>query len=1099
MNDIQQGPSFPTSPAPTNGMLWCLTSGSAPYIIYRYNTTGAKWESTIYTSLAAMDSTASGQLSTAYNGINDLGNDSIITRFERSLIRGYINDITGLWLNPADAMPSIATIDASSIGSLASLRKGARDIGVSTGAGTNYANAGTNYTSLVTYLSGMSPKPWDTTATGNITIVRNTWNSTWKAFYDSFNLLQVDVQDRQKAYADTASGNAQSGAIAAVQNAVAHATVNIANPVTINAPVATIGLPEFQGYHTDSWYVNGKNLALKSNTGWSSTAYNVMQGTLSENWVDGGEYTITIKGTINSGQQFGLWRDTGSALAGYFTYDSAADLHRLHITSLPTTPQTGKNTFSVYNTPSTTATNATIQWIKIERGSTFSVFTPAPEEMWAVNGNRIQPILDPIFSTGTDLTMNVALYGDGTNNDSVSWDANGNLIKQKLWSDISLDSRLNWSMVSSATGYKQVKATGFASTVTNSTVQAVKFDGSYLTAVAGTFTAANQVSLQNTDNALYLTVAGTDSGWGDSYSSTAADIGAFFLGWKLCNGTYNTAYNAKREVDTLTVTAAATTAGNVTVSLNGTTYTIAVAAGDSTTSVAAKIKAATYTGYTASVSGAVVTFTATQDVLTAPTFSAGSTGVAANMVRTTIGDVKTWYPFSDTNLNRATNTANGAPTTVSPSIAETKINPYQVVYRLGTPFQETGFTFDGILALIQGNNTVSISYPTLYTPAITTGTIKYATNLATATQDLTYVIPTTMTRLVNAERKTTDDSLINVVTQSVTYQTALQTKANSADLSNYADKGTVNTLSNTVSGLDTSVNGTNGINSRLSTFATTSYVDQKATGIVESFHTSGGMNLLLNSVGYSIQNDGTIDFWTQYTAYKVKTQQNSDLQTLGFGSGFYFPADGQNKGITQTVSVVKGQPMTLSWYLNKTKSGGDSTYRFFIQILEKVNNVWTVMQQIADNSGTTTNGVYDPKYMTYTPQSTSVQLAFISYANCEAYLTGIMFSIGTVPIQWTLATGESYNTNVSMNINGVRISQFDVNKNETGYTQITPQEFAGYAATNNSGTFEKVFYLNGDETVTKKITATNSMTMGNIKILPISSAANTGWAFVQNN
>jgi phage tail sheath gpL-like len=64
-----------------------------------------------------------------------------------------------------------------------------------------------------------------------------------------------------------------------------------------------------------------------------------------------------------------------------------------------------------------------------------------------------------------------------------------------------------------------------------------------------------------------------------------------------------------KEVDTLTVTAAAGTAGNVTITLNGVAVNIAVAAADATTTVATKIAAGTYTGWTASAAGAVVTFT----------------------------------------------------------------------------------------------------------------------------------------------------------------------------------------------------------------------------------------------------------------------------------------------------------------------------------------------------------------------------------------------------------------------------------------------------------------------------------------------------------
>jgi hypothetical protein len=1028
-------------------------------------------------------------------------------------------------------MPTLATIDSSGIGSLYAMRKAARDIGADTTPGTNYTNVGTNYTTLANYLNSLSPKPWDTSLsdTGSTPVTPATWNADWKAYNDSFNLLQIDVQDRQKSYADTAASNAQSGAIAAVQNAAAHQTTAIASPsFTINAPVATIGLPEYQGAHMDSWTWNGRNLMLNTGLANGIAHFSLNTGiTLDTTMTDGtaNSFKYVISGLTADG-----WRaanpDHYAASAGTI-YSASADVYipagatfdygkptleiqffdssgtRLSAVTVSTgyadltkTNQWQRVYIPNVTAPTNTATANARVWIqrngscwvaklKLETGATAHTWSAAPEDGWGYQQQRIQPIVDPTFTTGTSLTMNVRLYGDGTNNDNVFWDANGNMVKNQMWSDVLLDNSYTWAYVSSATGYKQVKATAFADSVTNNSVIAVKSNFSYLSTVSS-LTAADQVSLSSSDNTLYLTIGSSDSGWGDSYTPTAADIGAYFLGWKQCNGTYNTPYNAKREVDTLTVSAAATAAGNVTVTLNNTDYDVAVNSGDSTSSIATKIAAATYTGYTASASGSTVTFTATQDVLTAPAFSAGSTGCSGSISVTTAGDVQTWYPLGDTNLNRASNHANGTPAAAAPTITENTINYYQVVYRLGTAVQISGFTFDGILALIQGNNTITISYPD-YTDTIATGTIKYATNLATSTQDLSYVIPTAMKRITDVESKTTSDAIINTVTQSVSYSVALAGKANSSDLSNYAQQSALDSTNSTVKDLSGTVNG---INSSLSNYVTTTTMTTDLNGVKESFYKSGGMNLAYNSIGYDDTN-----FWTQYTSYNVVAVQNTDLDNLGFGSGFYYAANGQNKGITQDINVIPGQHYTLSWYLNKLTSG-DGTYRFYIQILE--NGV--IVEQIADNSSTTTNG-YEASYMNYTASAgvSKATIRFIGYSNVEAYISGIMFTIGDTPIAWTLATGESYNTNIRMNINGIRVSQLDANGNETGYTQITSDEFAGYHSPNNDGTFEKVFYLNGDETVTKKITATDEITMGNIKILPISGASNTGWVFIPNN
>ena len=85
------------------------------------------------------------------------------------------------------------------------------------------------------------------------------------------------------------------------------------------------------------------------------------------------------------------------------------------------------------------------------------------------------------------------------------------------------------------------------------------------------------------------------------------------------------------EVAQLTVTEGATTAGNLTVILDGTAVTITVAATDNTAAkVATKIAAGNYTKWTVKAEGDVVTFTASaKGAKKAPAFAAADTGVEA--------------------------------------------------------------------------------------------------------------------------------------------------------------------------------------------------------------------------------------------------------------------------------------------------------------------------------------------------------------------------------------------------------------------------------------------------------------------------------------
>lgn len=128
--------------------------------------------------------------------------------------------------------------------------------------------------------------------------------------------------------------------------------------------------------------VGGRNLALQSNLGWTSTSYNVMQGTLSEDWVAGETYTIQIKGTPSNGAYFGVWRDDGSVCAVNQIKTQNNNVWWATVTCpQPSSGATVFNLFSVYDVPSTATHSATIEWIKIEKGNKATDWTPAPEDV----------------------------------------------------------------------------------------------------------------------------------------------------------------------------------------------------------------------------------------------------------------------------------------------------------------------------------------------------------------------------------------------------------------------------------------------------------------------------------------------------------------------------------------------------------------------------------------------------------------------------------------------------------------------------------------------------------------------------------------------
>ncbi len=96
--------------------------------------------------------------------------------------------------------------------------------------------------------------------------------------------------------------------------------------------------------------------------------------------------------------------------------------------------------------------------------------------------------------------------------------------------------------------------------------------------------------------------------------------------------------NDEVEIASVEFNTGAASAGNITITLNGTAYNVAVAAGDDATAVATKVRGTSFAGWTTGGSGVTVSFTATKvGAKTATTVSGAATGVTATITRTQFG------------------------------------------------------------------------------------------------------------------------------------------------------------------------------------------------------------------------------------------------------------------------------------------------------------------------------------------------------------------------------------------------------------------------------------------------------------------------------
>ncbi|MDP4098978.1 hypothetical protein OIN60_19830 [Paenibacillus sp. P96] len=155
------------------------------------------------------------------------------------------------------------------------------------------------------------------------------------------------------------------------------------------------------------------------------------------------------------------------------------------------------------------------------------------------------------------LALQTDLYADpltGTSADSV-FEQNGQYYKVKKWHQFKIDSNITFVNAFSTTGRKQIAIRLPAAGEINSEL-VTKFTGSILQTdqnMAG----PDRSGIDYGDRTiLHISISNEDSGWGDNYAPTTAEIKAYFLGWKMFDksltaGDGNSPYNGSEETNKL--------------------------------------------------------------------------------------------------------------------------------------------------------------------------------------------------------------------------------------------------------------------------------------------------------------------------------------------------------------------------------------------------------------------------------------------------------------------------------------------------------------------------------------------------------------------
>ncbi|QJD86725.1 hypothetical protein [Cohnella herbarum] len=134
---------------------------------------------------------------------------------------------------------------------------------------------------------------------------------------------------------------------------------------------------------------------------------------------------------------------------------------------------------------------------------------------------------------------------EGSIADKLYTDGQGKPRVSRRFRETILDGTLMYTHDGDYTGYKRVNTSSIGGWVGDTTANiGIKYDGKLLTSVTNVPTFYDAVRFNNA-GILYIYIADTDSGWGESYSPSQDEIKAYFNGWRmhLDGSGYQTPFN----------------------------------------------------------------------------------------------------------------------------------------------------------------------------------------------------------------------------------------------------------------------------------------------------------------------------------------------------------------------------------------------------------------------------------------------------------------------------------------------------------------------------------------------------------------------------
>lgn len=254
-----------------------------------------------------------------------------------------------------------------------------------------------------------------------------------------------------------------------------------------------------------------------------------------------------------------------------------------------------------------------------------------------------------------------------------------------------------------------------------------------------------------------------------------------------------------------------------------------------------------------------------------------------------------------------------------------------------------------------------------------------------------------------------------------------------------------------------------------------SQITQNISSVVTTIQTTGGSNILHNSVGYNIDSNGELVNWTKTGT--ISAESSPESVSYGALSGNQINMS-SSSSITQRVTVSPDLFYTVSFRVKKNVSGTatihlrNGTDDYSVTIPSNESYLWK-----------------DFSIVGVKPSETYFDVVVATDANTTLFsITDIMFATGDSVTPWVSASDEILSKQVAIDASGVKVSSSTSND----YVQLDEFGLNGY----HNG--QNVLTLQQDVTEVAKLKSREQISMAPIKIIPITSGSRAGWSFVKS-